>query len=99
MIRMTRTEIDYLENPDNLILQAPDARNRIIVDNLTTHCSESLVHYVAESCGIDEPIGKKGVRGVLRSLSSHVEFLTEPSHRIQFLFTSRHCSRLMAQSD
>ena len=94
MIRGTRTEIDYLENLDNLILQDPNARYRIIADNLTTHCSESLVRYVAESCGIDEPLGKKGVRGVLQSVSSRVEFLTDPSHRIQFLFTPRHCSWL-----
>ena len=94
MIRATRTEIDYLENLDNLILQAPNARYRIIADNLTTHCSESLVRYVAESCGIDEPLGKKGVRGVLQSVRSRVEFLTDPSHRIQFLFTPRHCSWL-----
>ena len=93
-IGQTRTEEDYLENLDNLILQDPDARYRIIADNLTTHCSESLVRYVAESCGIDEPLGKKGVRGVLKSVASRVEFLSDPSHRIQFLFTPRHCSWL-----
>ena len=94
MIRKTRTEIDYLENLDNLILLDPTARYRIIADNLTTHCSESLVRYVAEACGIDEPLGKKGVRGILQSVNSRVEFLTDPSHRIQFLFTPRHCSWL-----
>jgi len=94
MIQSTRTEIDYVENLDNLILEDPTASYRIIADNLTTHCSESLVHYVAESCGIDEPLGKKGVRGILRSVASRVEFLTDPSHRIQFLFTPRHCSWL-----
>jgi len=94
MIRQTRTEIDYLENLDNLILQDPNASYRIIADNLTTHCSESLVRYVAETCEIDEPLGKKGVRGILRSVKTRVEFLTDPSHRIQFLFTPRHCSWL-----
>jgi len=48
MIRQTRTEIDYLENLDNLILQDPKAGYRIIADNLTTHCSESLVRYIAD---------------------------------------------------
>ena len=94
MIRQTRTEIDYLENLENLILQDPNASYRIIADNLTTHCSESLVRYVAETCEIDEPLGKKGVRGILRSVKTRVEFLTDPSHRIQFLFTPRHCSWL-----
>lgn len=94
MIRRTRTELDYLENLDNLILQDPDADYRIIADNLTTHCSESLVRYVAESCGIATPLGKKGVRGILKSVQSRVDFLSDPSHRIQFLFTPRHCSWL-----
>lgn len=94
MIRQTRTEIDYLENLDNLILQDPTAGYRIIADNLTTHCSESLVRYVADCCGIDQPLGKKGVRGILKSVESRVEFLTDPSHRIQFFFTPRHCSWL-----
>ena len=94
MIRQTRTEIDYLENLDNVILGDPTASYRIIADNLTTHCSESLVRYVAASCEIDEPLGKKGVRGILQSVKSRVAFLTDPSHRIRFLFTPRHCSWL-----
>ena len=94
MIRQTRNEIDYLENLDNLIHRDPNAGYRIIADNLTTHCSESLVHYVATTCGIETSLGKKGVRGILRSVQSRVEFLTDPSHRIQFLFTPRHCSWL-----
>lgn len=92
MLRQTRTEEDYLENLDNLIVLDPKARYRIIADNLTTHCSESLVRYVATCCEIDEPLGKKGVRGILKSVRTRVEFLTNPSHRISFLFTPRHCS-------
>ena len=30
-----------------------------IVDNLNTHASESLVKWVAEQCGIHDPLGKK----------------------------------------
>jgi hypothetical protein len=92
MLRQTRTEEDYLENLDNLIVLDPKARYRIIADNLTTHCSESLVRYVAACCEIDEPLGKKGVRGILKSVRSRVKFLTNPNHRISFLFTPRHCS-------
>lgn len=94
MIRQTRTEIDYLENLDNLIAHDPKASYRIIADNLTTHCSESLVRYVAETCGIKTPLGTKGEHGILRSVQSRVDFLTDPTHRIQFLFTPRHCSWL-----
>jgi hypothetical protein len=92
MICQSRTEIDYVENIDNLILLDPTAQYRFIADNLTTHCSESLVRYVAETCDITEPLGKKGVRGILKSVRSRVAFLSDPAHRIQFLFTPRHCS-------
>jgi len=94
MLRQTRTEEDYLENIDRVVGLDPDAGYRLIADNLTTHCSESCVRYVAASCGIREDLGKKGVRGILRSVASRVAFLSDPSHRIQFLFTPRHCSWL-----
>jgi len=94
MLRQTRTEEDYLENLDAVIGLDPEAGYRLIADNLTTHCSESCVRYVAASCGIEEDLGKKGVRGILKSVASRVAFLTDPSHRIQFLFTPRHCSWL-----
>lgn len=94
MLRQTRTEEDYLENIDNLVRQDLGAGYRLIADNLTTHCSESCVRYVAEACGIHDELGKKGARGILKSVASRVAFLTDPSHRIQFLFTPRHCSWL-----
>lgn len=94
MLRETRTEEDYLENLDNLIQQDPGAGYRLIADNLNTHSSESCVRYVAACCGINDDLGKKGVRGILKSVASRVAFLTDPTHRIQFLFTPRHCSWL-----
>lgn len=94
MLRQTRTEEDYLENIDNIVQLDPDAGYRLIADNLTTHSSESCVHYVAHACNLDVDLGKKGVRGILQSVASRVAFLTDPSHRIQFLFTPRHCSWL-----
>ena len=94
MLRETRTEEDYLENLDNLIQQDKDAGYRLIADNLNTHSSESCVRYVAACCGIDVDLGKKGARGILKSVASRVAFLSDASHRIQFLFTPRHCSWL-----
>ena len=64
------------------------------MDNLNTHISESFVRYIAYSIGYDEDLGKKGVRGILKSVASRCEFLTDPTHRIQLIFTPRHCSWL-----
>lgn len=94
MLRQTRTEEDYLENVDAIIIQDPEAGYRLIADNLNTHSSESCVRYVAASCGIEDDLGKKGVRGILKSVATRVAFLSDPAHRIQFLFTPRHCSWL-----
>ena len=94
MLRQTRTEEDYLENIDNVIGLDPDAGYRLISDNLNTHSSESCVRYVAACCGIDDDLGKKGDRGILKSVESRVAFLTDPGHRIQFMYTPRHCSWL-----
>ncbi|EMB14576.1 transposase [Rhodopirellula europaea] len=94
MLNQTRTEEDYLENIDALVSMESDAGYRLIADNRTTYCSESCVRCVATSCGIEEDLGKRGVRGILKSVGSLVAFLTDPSHRIQFLSTPRHCSWL-----
>lgn len=94
MLRQSRTEEDYVENIDSLISQDPEAGYRLIADNLNTHSSESCVRYVAASCGIEDDLGKKGVRGVLKSVATRVAFLSDPTHRIQFIFTPRHCSWL-----
>lgn len=94
LLRETRTEEDMLENLDNVIGMDPQARFRLVMDNLNTHAGESIVRYVAESIGYTDDLGKKGVRGILKSVKSRVEFLTDPTHRIRFLFTPRHCSWL-----
>jgi hypothetical protein len=52
-----------------------------VVDNLDIHGSESLVKLVAEACGVSTSLGKKGVRGVLKSVASRQAFLSESSHR------------------
>jgi transposase len=52
------------------------------------------VGVVAEACGITEPLGKKGVRGALRSVASRQEFLSEPGHGVRFVYTPKHSSWL-----
>ena len=49
---------------------------------------------MAQTCGIEEDLGAKGQRGVLKSQSSRAAFLSDPSHRIRFVYTPKHTSWL-----
>ena len=50
---------------------------------------------VARECGIaEETLGKKGKSGVLKSVASRKQFLSELSHRIRFVYTPKHSSWL-----
>lgn len=94
LIRETRTEEDFLENIDGIVGTDPDAPWRFVTDNLNTHVSEAMVIYVAASCGIDIDLGVKGRHGILQSMKSRRDFLTDKSHRIHFIYTPKHCSWL-----
>jgi transposase len=90
----TRTEVDFARHIEQTISTDPEASWVFVVDNLNIHCSETLVKSVAEACGIEQPLGKKGVRGVLRSVASRQAFLSDRSHRIRFVYTPKHSSWL-----
>jgi hypothetical protein len=90
----TRTEQDFVKHVQRTVNTDPLAGWVFIVDNLNTHQSESLVLYVAAACGIQEDLGQKEKRGVLKSQASRAAFLSEQSHRIRFTYTPRHSSWL-----
>jgi transposase len=90
----TRTEADFVAHIEQTVETDPWAGWVFIVDNLNTHQSESLVRYVAQACGIEEDLGEKGKRGVLKSQTSRAAFLSDPSHRIRFVYTPKHTSWL-----
>ena len=90
----TRTETDFASHIEQTLATDPGASWVFVTDNLNIHCSESLVQVVAEACEITTPLGKKGVRGVLKSVPSRQAFLSEPSHRIRFVYTPKHSSWL-----
>jgi DDE superfamily endonuclease len=89
----TRTESDFVQHIRGVVASAPQApRWHIGADNLNTHCSESLVRYVAEVSGITAELGKKGRSGILKSVETRVASLSDASHRIVFPYTPRHAS-------
>jgi len=90
----TRTEADFLAHVQQTVATDPQAGWVFVVDNLNTHQSESLVVWVAQACGIEEELGVKGKRGVLKSQQSRAAFLSEQGHRIRFVYTPKHTSWL-----
>jgi hypothetical protein len=93
-VQPTRTEEDFLQHIARTVATDATAGWVFVCDNLTTHCSESLVLYVAEQCGIEEDLGKKGKRGVLQSVATRKAYLQDPSHRIRFVYVPKHTSWL-----
>ena len=90
----TRTEADFASHIEQTMAVDPGASWVFVTDNLNIHCSETLVQVVAEACEITTTLGKKGVRGVMRSMASRQKFLSDPSHRIRFVYTPKHSSWL-----
>jgi len=66
----------------------------ILSDQLNTHQSETLVNWIAEAQGYDQDMGIKGEYGILKNMESRKAFLQNEDHRIQFVFTPKHCSWL-----
>ena len=95
MIQATRTEEDFEKHIRDVIDLNPNDKHIFVVDNLNTHKSEALVRYIAEIEGIRATeLGIKDRKGILKSMATREEFLTDKTHQIQFVYTPKHCSWL-----
>lgn len=93
----TRTEEDFLNHVTQTVATNPEGDWVFIVDQLNTHQSASLVHFVIEQCDLDideATLGVKGKSGILQSMATRKTFLEDASHRIRFVYTPKHTSWL-----
>lgn len=93
-IALTRTAKDFLKHIKQTIADGPKKGWIFVLDNLNTHCSAELCIWINKVLGLNLDLGVKGKSGILENQRSRKEFLSDPDHRIQFIYTPRHCSWL-----
>ena len=91
----TRTEEDFLKFCQQVTkLFCKSEKVIFLADQLNTHQSASLVEWIAKEMNYEADLGKKGIRGILKSMKSRMLFLEDKNHRIRFVYTPKHCSWL-----
>lgn len=90
----TRTEEDFAAHVAQTVATDPDAGWIFLVDQLNTHQSATLVELVAALCELKLDLGTKGKTGILATMASRAAFLSDPTHRVRFVYTPKHCSWL-----
>lgn len=92
----TRTEIDFCKHIEQLVNSDASVKKwAIVLDQLNTHKSESLVRYVANLMPQNDiDLGVKEESGVLKNMASRAEFLANKEHPVYFIYTPKHCSWL-----
>ena len=93
-IGATRSEEDFARHIEQTVATDPSAPWLFVLDNLTTHCSETLVRWVAKLEGFQGDLGKKGSSGILEDVASRRAFLVDAAHRVRFVYTPKHSSWL-----
>lgn len=88
----TRGSEDFLKFVKSRVLTDPQGEWIFIADQLNTHKSSDLVRWITQECSIEEDLGVKRKRGIIQSMKTRVEFLSDETHRIRFVYTPKHCS-------
>jgi hypothetical protein len=91
----TRDNQDFAQHIEQTIATDPTASWVIVLDNLNTHCGEPLVRLIADQLNIDQStLGAVKKSGSLKDMESRRAFLSDPTHRIRFVYLPKHSSWL-----
>lgn len=88
----TRGNEDFLSFIKKRVSTDPQGQWIFIADQLNIHKSSDLVRWVAQECGIKENLGVERKHGIIESMKTRAEFLSDETHRIRFVYTPKHCS-------
>jgi hypothetical protein len=88
----TRTDEDCAAPLAQTLATAPAAPWILLVDQLTSQQSATCVRGVARGCCLEAEWGEKATRGIVKSMQTRAEFLSDGSHRIRLLETPQHTS-------
>jgi transposase len=83
----TRTEADFVQHVSQTVSTDPGGWWVFIVDNLNIHVSESLVQWVAQTCSLEQDLGKKRQSGSagIASDAARISLGQESSHSLRVL--------------
>ena len=94
-IEITRNNEDFARHIDRLIGSVQADGWVFVVDNLNTHCGETLVRILAKHlCIPDDQLGQVKKHGILETMASRREFLSDATHKIRFVYLPKHSSWL-----